>query len=382
MKKLLVAVLSLLINLTSALPTLADELVISGNGDNSQNQVSIISSQTTNVEQVNNANVTNDVASTVNTGDNSASSNAGDATITTGNIQATTSVENNLVNSSVAQVGCCPDSTQITVSDNGASSTNQVDLTQTSQTTALVYQDATIVNNVTGYANTGLNSANHNNGDVSISTGDIVAKVLLANDGINLAKVQTPAGNSAVVVAIWGNGAFSTNQVNYSASQQSNVYITNQANILNLVNWYANTGLNSANGNNGDVSITTGDILLDIIIRNYKINFSDVDVDCCPFGGPDDPDDPGDKDLPPPGDGDDKDEGDDSNDDDRDDDGNGNGGGGPGGGVLGAQMPATGNNLMLGLIFAALVVFMIGLHLRVNAGSAPPFIINTRKFRY
>lgn len=379
MKKLIVAVLSLLINLSSAWPTLADELIISGNGDNSQNQVSITSSQTTTVEQANNANVSNDLTSTASTGDNSVSLNTGDPSITTGNIQATTAVENNLVNSSVTQVGCCPDPTQVTISDNGASSTNQVDLTQTSQTTALVYQDATIVNSVTGYANTGLNSANHNNGDVSISTGDIVARVILANDGINLAKVQTPAGNSAVAVAIWGNGAFSTNQVNSSASQQSNVYITNQANILNLVSWYANTGLNSASGNSGNVSITTGDILLDILIRN-RVNLAEVKIDCCPGGGPDDP---GDNNPPPPGD-DDRDDNDDANDDNDDDnDGdNGNGNGGGPGEVAGATMPATGNNLMLGLVFAALTVFMIGLHLRVNAGSAPPFIINTRKFRY
>ena len=65
-----------------------------------------------------------------------------------------------------------------------------------------------------------------------------------------------------------------------------------------------------SNGNLGDVSIITGDILLNILIENLGINSGTVDWGCCDIfdpgdpggGGLPDPGDPGGGGLPDPGD--------------------------------------------------------------------------------
>ena len=55
---------------------------------------------------------------------------------------------------------------------------------------------------------------------------------------------------------------------------------------------------NTANKNNGDVKITTGDIYYESTINNEEINTGIVDIDCCNF--PDKPDKPTPPDITPP----------------------------------------------------------------------------------
>lgn len=375
----IIALAAAALMITSSQAALAEELTISGNGENSQNQINISQTQTTTVEQVNQADVQNNVSSTANTGQNTASANSGDASITTGDISSNTSVENS-ANVSSAQVGCCPQSLEIEVSGNGTDSENSVDVTLTNQTNVLVTQNADITNNINGNLNTGQNSASDNSGNVSISTGDIHAKAGIENSVVNLASVKGSSGGSDLTISIFGNGSSSDNNVKLVHDNQTNVSVNNNSYLNNILNFYANTGGNSANGNSGDVTITTGDIFLDLFIRN-KTNFSFAKIDCCPRGGPG-PDDPGDDD----------DEKDDNEDDDKKDDdkkdngddgddgdnGGGNGGGGGPGEVLGAALPATGNNTVLGLTLLSLLMLAWGIYLRSTPKPKKAFVLRFR----
>lgn len=376
----IIALAAAALMIISSPAALAEELTISGNGDNSQNQINISQTQTTTVEQANNANIDNNVSSTANTGENTASANSGDASITTGDISSNTTVENS-ANVSSAQVGCCPTSTEIEVSGNGTDSENSVDVTLTNQTNVSITQNAYITNNVNGTLNTGSNTASDNSGNVTISTGDIHAQAGIQNSVVNLASVKGSSGGSDLTISIFSNGSSSDNNVKFAQDNQTNVSINNNSYLNNILNFYANTGGNSANGNSGDVTITTGDIFLDLFIKN-KTNFSFVDIDCCPRGGPG-PDDPGDNEDDEKDDNKDddkKDDGDNGDDDGDDgDNGGGNGGGGGPGEVLGAAtLPATGNNTVLGLTLMALLMLAWGIYLRSTPKPKKAFVLRFR----
>lgn len=377
--KKIIAVGVSLVLLSNPSTVWAEELSITDNGSGSQNQVNVTNSQTTTVEQANNANIDNNVSSTANTGQNTTSANSGDASITTGDISSNTSVENS-ANVSSAQVSCCPTSSEIEVSGNGTDSENSVDVTLTNQTNVSITQNAYITNNINGNLNTGSNTASDNSGNVSISTGDIHAQAGIENRVVNLASVKGSSGGSDLTISIFGNGSSSDNNVKFVHDNQTNVSINNHSYLNNILNFYANTGGNSANGNSGNVTITTGDIFLDLFIRN-KTNLSFVDIDCCPRGGPG-PDDPGDNDDDEKDDNkdDDKKDNGDNGDDDGDDGDNGgdNGGGGGPGEVLGATLPATGNNTVLGLTLMALLMLAWGIYLRSTPKPKKAFVLNLR----
>lgn len=384
-KKIVASLITVMMLFGSSSVVLADELSITGNGADSQNSVSVTNTQTTTVEQTNNASVSNDVDSTANTGGNTASSNSGgDTNTTTGDISSNTSVENSLNVSSV-EVGCCPSSAGVNISENGANSDNNISATQTNQTDILITQNAYITNNVNGSANTGNNTASNNGGNVTISTGNIHAQAGIENIGVNLASVKGSSGGSDLTISIFGNGSSSDNNVKFVHDNQTNVSINNNSYLNNILNFYANTGGNSANGNLGDVTISTGDIFLNLKIKN-RTNESIVDLDCCPIGGPG-PDDPGDNDddeKDDNGDDDKKDEGDKDGDKDNDDNGDGDNGGGDSGGaggpgeVLGASLPATGNNTVLGLTLLSLLMLAWGIYLRTNPHPKKAFVLRLR----
>ncbi len=303
----------------------AVELVISENGSGSESEISTQVETTTEVAQSNEAEVSNNVATDANTGGNEASNNTGgDVAIETGDVNQEVLVETS-VNSSEVEVGCCPADTNAEISANGNDSQNTIDLTQTDETNIIVNQEAKVVNQVVGSANTGENSANENNGNVSIQTGDISVSGGIENGPINVADVSATSGGGDVEAGITGNGAGSNNSISASLSNQTNVILNFQANIGNDVGWDLNTGRNSANSNNGDVSIITGDIFFDFFIKNGPINIGGVDINCCFVFDPGDDgngEDPGDGDNgEDPGDG-----------GDRGGNGGGDGGGGDGGG--------------------------------------------------
>src|SRR5437899_953246 len=100
-------------------------------------------------------------------------------------------------------------STSITISGNGADSTNRVSVNSTNTTTVTQTNSANISNRVSVVSNTGGNQANKNTGgDVSITTGDVSSSVTIKNlANVNFARVVSCGCVQNVDIVISGNGA-------------------------------------------------------------------------------------------------------------------------------------------------------------------------------
>lgn len=368
--------------LLSATSAQAQELVISGNGSSSDSQITTTVNATTTIEQSNQADIQNDVQLDLNTGENSTQDNTNaDTQITTGDINTQVSTENS-ANVSTVFLDCCPQSpSTITITDNGSDSQNSVVFNQKSDLQIIIDQNTYIQNNVTGSANTGRNQANDNSGgNTTISTGNINVNLEVENQNINMTNVSAPRVGGNVNIKIAGNGSYSNNLVNVSLNNNLNIKIDNRAHIINSSIWDLITGENQANGNTGgNVSITTGDINFVAAIINGPINGSLVTIGCCgdpgDSGGPDDPGDSGDSGNP-------DDPGDQSDEPPPTSPPPSSSSPGPGssssnGQVLAAVaapgqiLPATGSMWTIILTLASLIMFMLGLYLRLHPGRDP-----------
>lgn len=289
------------------------EITVTGNGNESVNEVAVQTTTTTTVQQTNEADISNNVVTDANTGGNTASGNTGGNTsIDTGDVAQNVTVET-AVNASSIETPCCNGGdTKIEVTGNGSGSQNSVDLTKSQETNITISQDADVKNSVNGTANSGKNTANNNNGNVSIETGEIHVSGGIQNGPINVHDVFAPAPGDGLSVKISGNGAGSGNNISLNIFDPTSVFITSNADIDNFVNWDLNTGENVADGNNGDVTIRTGDIFFDFFIKNGPINIGGVEIPCCrlplipplpptPPTPPTPPLPPGDGGIPPDG---------------------------------------------------------------------------------
>ncbi len=263
------------------------QLVVSGNGADSENKVNLTVTSNNTVVQNNNANITNNVNSTASTGGNSASkNNAGDVLVKTGDASANTTVKN-MVNSNTATLDCCgAGNTSVNVTGNAYGSENKAKLNLDNSNS--VYQDnnANVSNNVSANAKTGDNEASKNNGGATtIVTGDAAVK----NDvktaaNANSAMIGGQGGNGgSLSVIVDKNGAESDNHVYLDLSKKNNVVQDNYADVDNYIKANAKTGYNDANKNNGgDVWVQTGDAWADTNIENsVNFNWANIDCDAC-----------------------------------------------------------------------------------------------------
>jgi hypothetical protein len=265
------------------------DLVVSDNGDGSSSEVSVSIDREVTVDQTNTSDIQNNVDVDANTGGNEASSNTGgEVAITTGDISSSTDISTS-ANSSVANTGCCGQDVNVQVSGNGSGSTNSVNLNQITNTNVNISQTANVDNVIKGTSNTGNNIANSNMGNINISTGDVKTSLRLVNSPINIAGATVATGNGDVEVKISGNGDDSDNYVSLNFENITETFINSSSDIDNYLVWDANTGGNQANGNNGVVEISTGDIDLEILIKNLT-NINDTNINCCVINDPDDPD--------------------------------------------------------------------------------------------
>lgn len=355
-------------------PVLADELAVTDNGANSNNQINLTNNQQTTVAQSNQANTNTSVTSEANTGSNSVSdNNGGSAQISTGNSTTNTTVENS-ANTSQASLGCgCPSdaTTNVTVSGNSADSSNNVNLTENSQTTVVINQNSTIYNNISGVADTGHNSANFDSGNVSIETGNISADNKILNIGINQARVGLAAGFGPGLIKIAGNSFGNDNQINLTINNGKDIYILNNSDLINILNFYGNTGGNSADFNSGNVFIKTGDIALKNIIEN-KANLSEIIVNCgCKENS-----------ATPPSGGSTNSGGESGSGGSSGGSGSGGGSGGGGetlGSTTGPGLPATGDNAILGYTLLSLLMLGAGIYFRTQPKIKPAYAL---RFRY
>ena len=357
-------------------PVYAQEFSISGNSDNSSNNISYQANQNTQVEQTNKAEIENNVESEAITGNNEASGNIGEVEIETGDIIEETVIVNS-GNISLAQTECCveDDLSSATIQENGVATDNSIEISDDSSTKVAVVNKLKLKNNVEVSANTGDNWAVDNDGEVTIQTGQIQILAQILNQNLNRADVLVSDPSKSFNYYIKNNGDGSINSITENNSSESTYSVYNNQNLVNEIKNSANTGGNIANKNSGKVFISTGDIFLDIILKNKDINISKIVDACCkktnptpapsgrpspsPSGSPSPPSSPSPStppgsccspttDIPGPG--------------------GGGGTGGSSGEVLGASLPATGGFSLWTLTLFALLMTAAGVILRSDSG--------------
>lgn len=150
-------------------------VIISGNGAGSQNNVDLSLSANTNITVNQRANIANYVYGSANTGRNSADDNtASSITIQTGNVKVSGQVKNDPVNVSHVSATSGVGGVSVVIKNNGSDSQNSVVLNLESNTEIFINSEANFDNYVTWDLNTGENSANGNTGaNIDIDTGDI-----------------------------------------------------------------------------------------------------------------------------------------------------------------------------------------------------------------
>lgn len=308
------------------------KVINTGNGADSVNSGNVDTNSTDNTSQINDAAVLNNLTLTSDSGDNKADMNTnGNNSITTGDANVSGSVVN-MVNNNIAGgvvyavvnifgdligdivlpdgtvLSCCLGNATAMNSGNGAGSTNDAKVSQSTNNTTTQFNNVDIQNNVILDSQTGDNDVNKNTtGTNSVTTGDTnilaqvfnvantnivggnwwlvlvneagfwIGKIIGAPDGQNYSGSDgfefsvDPSGEVTVVNS--GNGAGSENSGNVSQTSNTNIYQSNDAKVVNNVNLKANTGDNSANMNTGGNSaISTGDANIIANIVNFVNN--------------------------------------------------------------------------------------------------------------
>lgn len=254
-------------------------VLISGNGTNSTNNVTLDQNSTVDVFQDNDAEIDNDVYADADTGDNDANDNTGgNVSIDTGNAKVVVDVSNT-ANANWAQVGGDGQGGSLSarILGNGSNSDNLIDLDLDSA--ILITQDnvADIDNYVDADADTGNNDANDNTGgDVSIDTGNAEVDVSV-DTMVNFNWADVDCGCLLDLLAkIADNGTDTTNDILLALDDQLDVFQDNDCgydeDCDTDVYADADTGDNDAEDNtgnpDGDPSIDTGDAETSVDVSN------------------------------------------------------------------------------------------------------------------
>lgn len=278
------------------------------NGAASQNNTTENTANTATNTQQNNGQSTAAVTQNSTTGQNNASDNVGNSTVTSQDANATGTIVNgvntNLNNVSVSQfniannytgdiilnfpANCvlnCGTGSNVTTAGNGAASTANTALTQTTGTTTNQNNSAAVGNTLSLHANSGNNISSQNtDGSTTVTSGNAnvdANSLAFANNNLsgnvvfgvvniygNLSgdiilpqsALDAACGNSCYTgVNTSGNGAGSTNGTTVQNNSSAATNQQNQAGITNTIKTDATTGGNSTGENtNGNNSITTG----------------------------------------------------------------------------------------------------------------------------
>ncbi len=244
------------------------DVLISGNGYNSDNDVKLKTSNDVSVFQDNTAKISNDIDANAKTGNNDANRNTGgDVLVFTGDAQSSVNVDNK-ANANIAKVGGNGDGSDmdLRIIGNGSNSDNDIRVEAHQSVLLVQNNDAYVYNNIDAKAKTGGNDANDNTGgDVIIDTGDAKAWVEVDNM-VNFNAADVDCGClSDVLAKIHGNGSNSDNDIKAKIEKDLSAFQDNASDLYNYVDAKAKTGHNDAKRNTGPVDgidpveILTGD---------------------------------------------------------------------------------------------------------------------------
>lgn len=238
---------------------------ISENLRDSDNTVNLAQSNNTGVAQYNNAYVTNNVSVEQETGDNEANDNIGGSVdVDTGNADADVKIST-VANANSAMVGGNGgegSSVYAAIHGNGQGTDNEINLAVERDLELLQSNNAYVYNYVYVDQDTGENDANDNGGDVSIDTGNAMAKVDVDNM-VNFNWADVDCGCLLDIRAKIGeNLEDSENAIRAAIVDDREILQGNLADLWNDTYVEQETGDNEANDNingDGDPSIDTGD---------------------------------------------------------------------------------------------------------------------------
>jgi len=165
------------------------DVVISGNGSDSDNTVNLSSDPSLTLVQGNTAVISNNVDADANSGGNKANDNTGgDTTVKTGDATSHVGVDN-MVNFNAASADCgCVSDVFAKIAGNGTDSDNAINAELGGGREAFQASEALLGNDVNGDAKTGYNKADDNTGPagidpVFVQTGDSDSWTSVSNTG-------------------------------------------------------------------------------------------------------------------------------------------------------------------------------------------------------
>ena len=253
------------------------DVLIEGNGSDSDNDAELDKTDTTNLYQTNVANVRNNVAVDAKTGENEADDNTGaNVEIKTGDAGMEVMVET-VANSNTARIGRNGSDTgslSARIIGNGTDSDNDIDLDLNRNTMLTQANDANVHNKVKADLVTGKNDANDNtNGEVEIDTGDAIGFADIYNTlNFNTADVDCGCMMSSIIAKINENGSDSESDIEAEFDEDLDLFQNNADHMRSYVDMELETGRNDADDNTGDAnsdpSISTGNAYGDAVVEN------------------------------------------------------------------------------------------------------------------
>jgi len=245
------------------------DVLISGNGRNSDNKVGLTQVNATGIAQSNVANVSNNTTVNSNTGHNKANDNlGGDVNVTSGAADSSVNV-GTAVNSNTAQIGGTGlvgmgSGVSARILGNGRNSDNTILLGLVNSASVAQSNVANVSNNTTVNSDTGFNRANDNlGGDVAVESGKANSDInvdTMAN--FNAAALAACGCDMTVTAKIANNLRDSDNTIGASLSNAEAAFQTSVLNGANNTLNNSNTGHNKANDNGGsdlsDPHVTAG----------------------------------------------------------------------------------------------------------------------------
>jgi len=258
------------------------DIEISGNGADSNNDVDVDRKNNVWLDQINEANVDNDVDVDSDTGNNDAEDNTGgDVTIMTGDADTTVRLST-VANANIARVGSASangGSLSARILGNGADSDNDIDLDFDDEVDVEQWNTADVNNEVDVDSDTGDNDAEDNTGgDVIIDTGDADTLVTVDNMvNFNAAEVDCGCLLDDILAKVSGNGSDSDNKIELDLDSETEAVQGNEFDCAGKdscadVDVDSDTGDNKAEDNttqpDGDPSIETGDADTTVEVEN------------------------------------------------------------------------------------------------------------------
>ena len=218
------------------------------------------------------ANNNNDIS--VQTGETSVANNTQVASITTGGVIGSISVNNDLNSGSVTLPSTNGGNATVNFNNTitGPSSDNQNVANITSTMAASIHNDANINNNLDLHANTGRNDIQSDTTVGDVKTGSIsftAASTNKANTGassVDLSGMQPQSVSSTFTNGTTGPNSENKNTVNVTNTTAMDLH--NDANINNNTAVCANTGENKINNNTVVGNVSTGDVNITLTSTN------------------------------------------------------------------------------------------------------------------